>query len=138
MVRPVVLLVPTLFLCIAAPCQPVGAPEFEVASVKPSPAPDAPGAIVGCTGGPGSNDPGMISCRNLSLTVLLSMAYRMSYDQMTVPDWMGEAKFDIAARVPAGVTKDQVPQMWQSLLADRFKLVVHREPKVVTHYELVV
>jgi uncharacterized protein (TIGR03435 family) len=57
---------------------------------------------------------------------------------MTVPDWMGSRNFDILARAPAGATKDQVPQMWQSLLADRFQLAVHREPKTVAHYSLTV
>jgi uncharacterized protein (TIGR03435 family) len=41
------------------------------------------------------------------------------------------------ARVPPGIRKEQVPEMWQQLLIDRFKLAAHREPRVVPKYELV-
>jgi uncharacterized protein (TIGR03435 family) len=112
--------------------------EFEVASVKPSPPPDGKGITVGCSGGPGSRDPGMVSCQNMTLTMLVARAYNISYDQLVAPDWMEQEKFDIAARVSAGATQLQLAEMWQRLLADRFKLAVHREPRVVPKYDLLV
>jgi uncharacterized protein (TIGR03435 family) len=78
----------------------------------------------------------MISCENISLTMLVTMAFSISFDQMLAPDWMGQQKFSVAARLPAGTTKDQLPEMWQRLLNDRFKLATHRESKVVPKYDL--
>jgi uncharacterized protein (TIGR03435 family) len=118
--------------------------EFEVASVRPSPPPDGRGMTVGCRGGPGSDDPGMVSCANVSLTMLVTMAYNLGIheliapDWMTAPDWTTGQKFDITARVPAGATKAQLAEMWQRLLMDRFKLMVHREARDLAKYELLV
>jgi uncharacterized protein (TIGR03435 family) len=47
-------------------------------------------------------------------------------------------KFDIVATLPQGASENQVPQMLQALLADRFKLASHRENKERTVYGLVV
>ncbi len=110
--------------------------EFEVASIKPSPPPDGRGFSVGCTGGPGSKDPGLISCQNATLTMLVTRAYNLSYDQLVALDWMAQQKFDVAAKLPAGATKDQVGEMWQRLLIDRFKLAAHRESRVVAQFDL--
>ena len=50
--------------------------------------------------------------------------------QIVGPDWMSaqidSPKFDIVARIPEGMSNAQVPEMFQTLLADRFKLTVHR------------
>jgi len=51
---------------------------------------------------------------------------------MNVPKWANDAHFDIEAHAPAsatGTTKDQMRLMMQSLLAERFKLAVHRETR---------
>ena len=112
--------------------------EFEVASIKPTPPPDGRGITVGCSGGPGTSDPGMIACENMSAPMLLSSAYEINYDQIKAPDWMVTPRFDIIARVPRGATKQQLAEMWQHLLIDRFKLVVHRETKIMAKYVLVV
>src|SRR5262249_16458518 len=42
--------------------------------------------------------------------------------------------YDIDARTPEGATDDQIRRMFQSLLAERFKLKIHRETKAVTGY----
>lgn len=45
------------------------------------------------------------------------------------PDWMKESsslKFDIVARIPKDATNAQVPEMFQALLRDRFKLSTRR------------
>src|SRR5262249_52759642 len=44
---------------------------------------------------------------------------------------------DIVARVPAGATKEQVKFMLQNLLAERFKLTLHRETKELPIYALI-
>lgn len=60
----------------AASAQPADASmAFEVASIKPSAPRGAGGGFYGCKGGPGSTDPGRIACTNISLVVLVQMAY---------------------------------------------------------------
>ena len=121
-------------LCLAAWSQPA----FEVASVQPSPPPKGNGITVGCGGGPGTTDPGIVNCKNVTLALLLPMAYRMSLDQIAAPSWIDGQRFDITARVPAGTTREQMANLWQKLLIDRFKLAVHRESRVVAQYDLLV
>jgi len=58
--------------------------------------------------------------------------------QISGPDWMTTTRYEVVATIPAGVPRDQVPLMWQALLADRFKLTLHREKKEVPVYALVV
>jgi uncharacterized protein (TIGR03435 family) len=78
----------------------------------------------------------MISCENVTLTMLVGRAYNVSYDQLAAPDWMTQQRFDIAAKVPAGASKEKVGEMWQRLLIDRFKLAAHRESRVVAKFDL--
>jgi len=39
---------------------------------------------------------------------------------------LGSPRFDIAAKIPEGAMEHQVREMFQALLADRFKLAIHR------------
>jgi len=55
-----------------------------------------------------------------------------------MPDSSRNANFDIRAKIPAGVSKDKVPEMLQALLVERFKLVVHRQEEQRKLYELTV
>jgi uncharacterized protein (TIGR03435 family) len=50
---------------------------------------------------------------------------------MNVPGWVTDAHYDIEARAPGPATKDRMRLMMQSLLAERFKLAVHRETRQV-------
>jgi uncharacterized protein (TIGR03435 family) len=111
---------------------------FEVASVKASPPPGGRGMRVGCNGGPGSKDPGTITCTNMNLANLVTMAYGIAHYLLSGLSPGDSERFEIAAKLPAGATKDQVELMWQNLLAERFKLAVHRENKEISGYELVV
>ena len=112
---------------------PAGPPAFEVASVKPAP-PPTPGMIKVQMGG----DPGMVDYRNVSLRTVIARAYGMKEFQISGPDWIETARFDILAKVPPNAPKGQVPLMLQNLLAERFKLTVHREQKVMPVYAMVV
>jgi uncharacterized protein (TIGR03435 family) len=40
--------------------------------------------------------------------------------------------------MPEGATKEQIPRMLQTLLADRLKLAVHQESRIMAVYELTV
>lgn len=109
--------------------------KFEVATVKPA----APLTGRGIPrGGPGSADPGRVNYASLSVKGLLGVAYDTKSNQITGPAWIDTERYDILATVPLGATKEQVNVMLQNLLADRFKLVVHRETRDLPLYELVV
>jgi uncharacterized protein (TIGR03435 family) len=110
------------------------APTFEVASVKPSPPPTGNG-IMRRLGAP---DPGMINYGNATLAMLISRAYGVKDFQVSGPDWLTSLGYDVVAKVPAGVPADQVPLMLQTLLAERFKLKLHRESKTIDVYALIV
>jgi uncharacterized protein (TIGR03435 family) len=118
-----------------APGQATPKLEFEVASVKPS-ATSQGGLRGALMGGPGTGDPIRITGNGITLARLIGTAYDVPFDQISGPAWLQEEHYDIAAKVPAGATKDQVKPMWQSLLAERFGLAFHREPKEFPVYEL--
>jgi uncharacterized protein (TIGR03435 family) len=114
-----------------------GVDAFEVASIRPAPPPGAGGKrLPGCSGGPGSKDPAMIRCINVGLRGLIAEAYRVS-DALVTGVQPPYPIFDVVAKVPTGATEEQVSRMWQNLLADRFKLAVHRETKELPAYLLV-
>jgi uncharacterized protein (TIGR03435 family) len=75
-----------------------------------------------------------------SLSELIGIAYKVKYYQVQGPDWLGPTgqRFDILAKMPAGANKDQVPEMLQALLAERFKLTMHRSSKETQVYALVI
>src|SRR3954467_12237818 len=89
--------------------QPPARPQFEVASVKPS----APGAPTVCGGGPGSPDPTLFRCQNFTLVNYIVRAYQIGGLNIVAPDWMNSVRFDITAKVPEGVSKDQFYVMLQ-------------------------
>jgi len=64
------------------------------------------------------------------------MAYGIESYQLQGPDWMLATRFDIAARLPQGGARSQIPAMLQALLADRFQLAVRRETKEETVFVL--
>jgi uncharacterized protein (TIGR03435 family) len=109
--------------------------QFEVASVKPA-LPDARG--MRCTGGPGTSDPGTLTCENYSLSFLVMMAYNLRSFELTAPAWMDTARYNVVAKIPSGADKRQFGLMQQRMLAERFGLKVHFEKKDVTVYELTV
>jgi len=74
----------------------------------------------------------------MNLANLVTMAYGIAHYLLSGLSPGDSERFEIAAKLPAGATKDQVELMWQNLLAERFKLAVHRENKETSGYELVV
>src|ERR1039458_6380226 len=113
--------------------------SFEVASVKPSP-PPGPNRTMGRSvrGGPGSTDPGAITFTNIDLFSLVTLAYGINAYQLAGPDWLPAARFDITAKLPPATNREQYRLMLQNLLAERFKLAVHRDKKEGQAFDLVV
>lgn len=110
---------------------------FEAASIKPFPE-GTTISFSGCTGGPGSNDPGSIRCEYVTLKMLLMRAYQVKSQEIFGPGWLDSAHFSIAAKVPAGTSKDQVPAMFQALLSERFKVALHHETRAIPAYSVTV
>jgi uncharacterized protein (TIGR03435 family) len=112
-------------------------PTFDVATIKaagPLQAQVAAGKLhVGMT-----VDAAMVNIGFMSLADLIPVAFAVKPYQVSGPNWMKENRFDILAKIPEGVTKDQVPRMLQALLTERFKMVAHRESKEEPIYALVV
>ncbi|MGD0499930.1 MAG: M56 family metallopeptidase [Bryobacteraceae bacterium] len=106
---------------------------FEAASVRPAP-PDLRG--IRCTGGPGTSDPGLLTCENYSLYLLVMMAYNLRSFQLDAPAWMDTVRYNVVARIPPGTDRRQFGLMQQRLLAERWGLQVHFEEKDMTVYEL--
>ena|ERR1700722_12306425 len=111
--------------------------EFEVASIKPAP-PVGGGTGIGCQGGPGTADPGRLMCQQMSPALLIIIAYGVKRAQVAGPDWLASPRFEIAAKLPEGTTREQLATMWQNLLADRFHLRVHHEARELMHFDLLV
>jgi hypothetical protein len=98
-------------------------PAFEVASVKPNKS-AGPGAMIPPVVG------GRFTATNVSAQELVITAYRVQGFQVSGgPGWLGTDRFDIEAKAAGNAARDQISLMIQSLLADRFKLALHRESK---------
>lgn len=106
--------------------------SFEVASIRPGATPDAEMIAIRM-----SAESSRIHYVNVSLRDLIRVAYRVMPFQVSGPEWLGN-RFNIEARYPVGATDDQVPEMLQSLLRDRFKLQLHSEEKEHAVFALVV
>jgi uncharacterized protein (TIGR03435 family) len=111
---------------------------FEVASIKPAGPLNARQVMMGQQRVGMKVDAARVDIANLSLADLVRIAYRVKSYQIAGPNWMKGERFDIAAKLPQGASPDEVPEMLRQLLADRFKLVAHRETKEHAVYGLVV
>jgi uncharacterized protein (TIGR03435 family) len=106
---------------------------FDSASIKPG----VPG--LGPTGGPVRMTPDRVTGRGVTARRLILSAYRLTPYQCTGgPGWLDRDAFDVEARSAAAASPDELRQMLQALLADRFQLVVHREPKEMPVYLMTV
>lgn len=106
-------------------------PSFEVATIKPAQPMDQAKILAALQSGGklpigATIDSGRAEYLYLDLKTLITYAYGVRPYQITGPDWMSTTRFDIVAKIPEGATEDGVPKMLQSLLEDRFKLVMHR------------
>jgi uncharacterized protein (TIGR03435 family) len=124
-----------LFLC-ALLAAAASAQEFEVVSVKPNKS--------GSNGSHTNTDQGRLTAVNVTLRQLIVRAYNLKDYQVEGPDWLGIEHFDISAKFPEALPKDPEKSeaiftaMMQRMLADRFKLAIHRDQKTFAVYGLFV
>jgi bla regulator protein BlaR1 len=140
------LAVPIVVGMLSAPAigaqQPVAKLEFEVASVSP--------VQRDKLSGPGRvrYNPQGVDLSNVPLGWVIGEAYGVVYNRISSLDRRINEKyfspagtdyfFDIAAKAGRPVPREQIRLMLQTLLADRFSLVAHRERKLQPVYKLVV
>jgi len=107
--------------------------EFEVASIRPSP----PYSEQGGKASLGVHiDGAQVRFNSLTLREYLARAYGTKAPMISGPDWTASETFDISATLPAGSTPAQIPEMLQTLLADRFHVKLHKEKKEFPVYAL--
>jgi uncharacterized protein (TIGR03435 family) len=128
----------TLLGIVAASLVLAQRPAFDVASLKPSVVVPFGQNININLGATHHNE---LVLTNTTLCEMLRFAYQLiSDDQVAGPDWIKdrEVRFDVVAKGPAGATREQLLEMLQTLLDERFKITKHNEPRVVAHYELAI
>jgi uncharacterized protein (TIGR03435 family) len=117
---------------------------FEVASVRENRSgisaqkenfPLGPGDVYAATGG-------VFSATNVPLILYITFAYKITNNealamQKVLPERVSQERYDIQARSEKkDPTKDEMRLMMRSLLAERFKLVVHTETREVPVFAL--
>ena len=106
-----------------------GALTFDVTSVKPN--------TSGEQGGSSSARPGRYVGINVTLRRVIGLAYRPVQEFAGGPDWINTERFDIEGRSDGTPSQPLMLEMLRSLLADRFKLVVHKEVRPMPAFALV-
>jgi uncharacterized protein (TIGR03435 family) len=110
---------------------------FDAVSIKPGNP-----AAGGRGGGPGGSlqfGAGRVVGRNVTARRIVLAAYRLTPFQLSGgPAWLDSDRFDMDAKSDSPADKDQLRQMLQTVLADRFNLVVHRGTKEMPVYTMIV
>jgi uncharacterized protein (TIGR03435 family) len=107
-------------------------PSFEVADVKVNKSGEARMAVAMQPGG-------KLIMHNVPMKVMLMFAYHVRGDALTGgPAWLESDRFDIVAKAAERASPDDTRRMLQTLLAERFNLVVHTDQKVMQAYALTV
>jgi uncharacterized protein (TIGR03435 family) len=106
-------------------------PAFDVVSVKRNVSSSFPT-------GPAARPGGTFVSTNITLESIVRFAYDLpSYRIAGGPPWVRTDRFDVEARAGRDVPPDEIRRMVQTLLQDRFRLVVRREPREMALYTLV-
>jgi uncharacterized protein (TIGR03435 family) len=110
--------------------------EFEVASIKPATPEVAGRGMVLMQGGPGTSDPSQIRYTNVTIRLMIMNAFNVKSFQLTAPGTVDDLHFDVLAKVPKDVTREDTRVMLQNLLSDRFGMKFHHETKEMQAYAL--
>jgi uncharacterized protein (TIGR03435 family) len=111
-----------LAVCFAqAPPAQSEPPRFEAASIRPS----NPEELAGPSGM--QTGRGLVRATNVTLKRTIAGAYGVGQDRILGgPEWSESDRFQITAKADQPVGEDVLNAMLQTLLAERFKLVLHR------------
>lgn len=128
----------TVFAAICLSIAPFAQSQsFDVASIKP--------AAIWKAGGEGSGSRSRIEVTadtltmlNIDLNEMVQWAYTLQPFQISDRNLLRDNRYDVRARSSEPVSLTQMRSMLQDLLATRFKLTAHREPKRTSVFELVI
>ncbi len=117
------------------PAQPSAQqPEHIIADVHPS----TTARMYAWTSGGVISD-GRYAIRDAGMLKLIKEAYGVNQDDIAGgPGWISYDMFDVVFKVPEGTTPETVRPILQSVLADRFGLVVHRDTRPIPMWVLTV
>lgn len=106
-------------------------PRFEIVDVHSSvhtSTPSSPGGIFRS---------GRYVFRQATMLDLIATAYGVESDKvLSGPSWLENDRFDVIAKAPSATPPETIKLMLQSMLADRFTLVVHADTKPVPAFVL--
>lgn len=107
------------------------APEFEIADVHVAANTPAPSVRLGAVRN------GRYEIYNGTMLDMISTAWGVEPDKVVGgPNWLELDRFDVAGKLPAHTAAETQKLMLQTLLKDRFKLVLHEETKPVPAWTL--
>ena len=126
-----ILLVGIAVVSVTLLAQTPASPSFEVVSIKPNP---------GANFASMSFQGGRLVMVNQPVASLITFAYPTDVPELVgAPAWVNVDKFDVTAKAPVpNPTRDEMAQMTRTLLAERFKLMIHDEVREHPVYALVV
>jgi uncharacterized protein (TIGR03435 family) len=108
------------------------APKFLAADVHPSAKSTTAFSRVSPVRG------GRYEIKQASMVDLIRIAYGFDNDKIVGgPSWLEMNRYDVAGKVPPDSKADEHKQMLQALLAERFKLVAHKDTRPLPAYALV-
>ncbi len=122
-------------LCLAVVAWGQEPASFEVASVRLNTSGSAQDSGINISDG------GRITGTNLTMRTLIQQAYGVLPFQLAGgPAWLDKDRYDIEAKTGRleNLNQSQLRPLLQNLLADRFRLRVHREAREMIAYALVV
>ena len=95
---------------------------FEVADVRAKPSATKEGGLY--------FHAGRFEMHGITMLHLITSAYSVREDKVFGgPNWLDSDRFDIIAKTEASVQGEALKSMLQALLAERFKLAIHKEDK---------
>ncbi len=133
------LIIAGIATAIYAQSSPTNPPEFDAASIKPAGTPTGGRIVVGYAGRL-EFTPGMVASRAfVSAGRTILEAYHLhDYQLIGGPGWLATDLFALEAKAATPANDDQLRLMLQTLLSQRFKLVMHRETRVMPVWALTV
>jgi uncharacterized protein (TIGR03435 family) len=129
MMRPLVCLLAALSLDATVSGQSTA---FEVVSIKPAPQDKKElqrhlGTRI---------DSAMVDFGGVSIMMLITRAYGLNSFQVLGAPELNTTRFNILAKLPAGSSTEQVPEMLKTLLRERFRLEAHQDTRDYRVYSL--
>jgi len=107
--------------------------KFEVATVKRAQGGGPPGDIPRNM----ETTPGNFAMRNVPLRMAVEWAWDLKDFEITGPDWIKvEERYDIIAKAGRPASENEMRQMLQALLLERFQMKTYRETKELPVYVL--